>query len=202
MRELTPSFKLFLFPTHFKLDHFPEGFSYTGPMKFLLDAVGTQTILPEMLDLMDELNAPFYDGCVLVEISDHRTFIHRGPSTAGMVVPQFESYRVLLHPTPESVMIDMNRLQDNYRLTDEQVLDLESQFLRVTEPICLDPSPRVAVIGNIIDYNRKKHRHLGRQRFKGDVKHQNLSEMETLMHLAPHSKLQSPSKYVFALLDI
>jgi hypothetical protein len=62
MRDLRPSLTVYLFPTHFKLEHFPEGFSYHGPMKSFITAIERQELVPEIMDLLEEFNCPFYDG--------------------------------------------------------------------------------------------------------------------------------------------
>ncbi|KAL8992058.1 MAG: hypothetical protein Q9188_007665, partial [Gyalolechia gomerana] len=68
-----PSLILHLHPTHFRFDQQDGSFSYSSPMKIMLEHLRSQTV-PH--DIVEELNAAgvrFYEGCLIVQVQDHRS---------------------------------------------------------------------------------------------------------------------------------
>ncbi|KAL8931301.1 MAG: hypothetical protein Q9211_007073, partial [Gyalolechia sp. 1 TL-2023] len=68
-----PSLILHLHPTHFRFDQQDGSFSYSSPMRIMLEHLRSQTV-PH--DIVEELNAAgvrFYEGCLIVQVQDHRS---------------------------------------------------------------------------------------------------------------------------------
>ncbi|XP_064634340.1 transcription factor SPT20 homolog isoform X1 [Lineus longissimus] len=114
-----------------------------------LDYVDNEELPPILVDLLEKAQANlFYNGCVIVEVRDYRR------STNG----SFDSKHVLLKPTSESLLCDINSItRDGYRWTQEDKFTLESQLILATEePLCLDPSVAVSLVANRLQYESRK----------------------------------------------
>ena len=68
-----PSLTIHLHPTHFRFDSQDGSFAYDSPMKFVIGHLRKQTVPHEMMKEMLESNVPFYDGCLIVEVHNHRS---------------------------------------------------------------------------------------------------------------------------------
>ncbi|KXT15547.1 hypothetical protein AC579_6543 [Pseudocercospora musae] len=68
-----PSMVLHLHPTYFRFDTQEGSYAYDGPMRFIIDALKKQRIPHEMLEEIHANNVPFYDGCLIIEVHNHRT---------------------------------------------------------------------------------------------------------------------------------
>ncbi|WPH03286.1 saga complex subunit spt20 [Acrodontium crateriforme] len=62
-----------LHPTHFRFDGQEGSFGYDSPMKFFIAHLKRQTVPHEMLEELLGEGVPFYDGCLIVEIHNHRS---------------------------------------------------------------------------------------------------------------------------------
>ncbi|XP_014295065.2 uncharacterized protein LOC103574661 [Microplitis demolitor] len=75
----------------------------------------------------------FYDGCIIAEVRDYRKNLFHGKA---------EVHHVLLKPTTQSILTDINTLTSDGDWSHEDRLLLESRLLQVTQgPLCLDPDP-------------------------------------------------------------
>ncbi|MCJ1255911.1 Transcription factor spt20 [Lignoscripta atroalba] len=72
-RKAPPSLIVHLHPTHFRFDQQDGSFSYNSPMKIILEHIKSQTVPHDMLAEILHSGVKFYDGCLIVEIQDHRT---------------------------------------------------------------------------------------------------------------------------------
>ena len=68
-----PSIVIHLHNTHFRFDGQEGSFAYDSPMKFVLEHLRKQTVPHEMLEELLSQNVPFYDGCLIVEVHNHKT---------------------------------------------------------------------------------------------------------------------------------
>ncbi|KAJ4410028.1 hypothetical protein N0V82_009333 [Gnomoniopsis sp. IMI 355080] len=68
-----PSLIVHLHPTHWKFDSQDDYFLYTSPMKTFLEHLRARTIPHDMMAELTEDEVPFYEGCLIVEVHDHRT---------------------------------------------------------------------------------------------------------------------------------
>ncbi|WAQ99310.1 SP20H-like protein [Mya arenaria] len=104
---------------------------------------------PFLVDVLEKAQVNvFYSGCVIVEIRDFRR------ATNGT----FDMQYVLLKPNPQTLLCDINNLtSDGHVWTQEDLYMLEGKLLLATEePLCLDPSPAVALVANRQQYDRNK----------------------------------------------
>ncbi|KAJ2338185.1 Transcription factor spt20, partial [Coemansia sp. RSA 2618] len=67
-----PSLMLHLFDSHFRFEGQEGVFLYNGPMRFFFDALNEGTIPVDLVDVLAQVNCRFYDGCLIVEVHDHR----------------------------------------------------------------------------------------------------------------------------------
>lgn len=77
----------------------------------------------DFLDIFIQARVPFYEGCLIVELFDHRE-----PSTStDTVKPQ----RVVLHPTAETAWADLSLMnaRNGGTWTDREALEIESRLL-------------------------------------------------------------------------
>lgn len=68
-----PSLRVFLHPNHFRINDSQETLSYASPMKELLQAIRDKVVPHNMVEELYELNTPWYDGCLIVEVHDYRS---------------------------------------------------------------------------------------------------------------------------------
>lgn len=66
---------LHLHPTHFRFDQQDGSFGYNSPMKVVLEHIKNQTVPHDMLEELFLSSVKFYDGCLIVQINDHRSSI-------------------------------------------------------------------------------------------------------------------------------
>ncbi|ESO88478.1 hypothetical protein LOTGIDRAFT_126056 [Lottia gigantea] len=115
----------------------------------LLEYVDEAQLPPFLVDLLEKSNLNvFYSGCVIVEVRDYRR----------SAISSHDSQYVLLRPTPQSLLCDINALmsENENLVTQEDEFMLESEILLATEePLCLDPSPAVCLINNRIQFEDK-----------------------------------------------
>lgn len=89
-RSKPPSLILHLHSTHFRFDTQDVSFSYNSPMKFILEHLKAQTIPHGMMEELVAAGTRFYDGCLIVQIQDHRT--NSGESSASANVTESDNY--------------------------------------------------------------------------------------------------------------
>ncbi|GAA5907800.1 Spt20p [Sporobolomyces salmoneus] len=79
-RRSPPSVVVHLYPNHFRFEHQHGNFSYDSPMKCFLESIREQKLPTDLLDVLDSSLIPYYDGCLIVEVHDHR---HYSPSSSS-----------------------------------------------------------------------------------------------------------------------
>lgn len=67
------SLVLHLYPAYFKFEGQDGSFAYDSPMRFILEHVKKQTVPHKMMEELLQSNVAFYDGCLIVEVHNHRT---------------------------------------------------------------------------------------------------------------------------------
>jgi hypothetical protein len=76
-RKEPPSVTMHLYSAGFRLAHKDSTLhAYDGEMKHWMDCIHEQKMPNELLDVLDELGVRFYDGCLIVEVHDHRSAQH------------------------------------------------------------------------------------------------------------------------------
>ncbi|WAR60455.1 hypothetical protein PtB15_9B394 [Puccinia triticina] len=73
-RKEPPSLTMHLYSAGFRLGTKDSNLhAYDGEMKHWMDCIREQKMPNELLDVLDELGIRFYDGCLIVEVHDHRS---------------------------------------------------------------------------------------------------------------------------------
>ncbi|KAA1113126.1 Transcription factor spt20 [Puccinia graminis f. sp. tritici] len=73
-RKESPSLTMHLYSAGFRLGAKDSTLhAYDGEMKHWMDCIREQKMPNELLDVLDELGIRFYDGCLIVEVHDHRS---------------------------------------------------------------------------------------------------------------------------------
>ncbi|CZR57002.1 uncharacterized protein PAC_06891 [Phialocephala subalpina] len=103
-RGCAPSLIIHLHPTHFRFDQQEGSFSYKSPMRMVIEHLRQRTVPHDLLEFMQEV--PFYDGCMIVQIHDHKSIApSQGPNRAtpgtGKTVP-FSVHNYNNYLTPSS----------------------------------------------------------------------------------------------------
>jgi transcription factor SPT20 len=80
-RGMPPSLIIHLHPAHFRFDQQEGSFSYKSPMKIMIEHLKLRTIPHDLADFFADANVPFYEGCMIVQIVDHKSTAP-APSTA------------------------------------------------------------------------------------------------------------------------
>jgi len=99
-----PSLIIHLHPTHFRFDQQEGSFSYKSPMKMVLEHIRQRTVPHDLLDFMQDV--PFYDGCMIVQIHDHKSIAPsqsptRTTTEPGKTVPfSVHNHNAYLTPSP------------------------------------------------------------------------------------------------------
>ncbi|KAI7903979.1 Spt20 family-domain-containing protein [Cokeromyces recurvatus] len=140
----SPSLCLHLYPTYFKFEHEDGFFSYKSQFKDFLTCIKDKKLPGDLMDVFNKASCRYYDGCLIVEIHDHRSK-NAEPSKK----------RIVMKPTAESIWTDITLLSEEWGFpcTEDIALEVESQILIATEePLCLDPSFQVSRISNAIQY--------------------------------------------------
>lgn len=77
-----PSLILHLHPTHFRFDQQDGSFSYNSSMRIILDHLKDGIIPHIMIEELLAADVPWYDGCLIVEVHDHKTGAKSTPANA------------------------------------------------------------------------------------------------------------------------
>lgn len=113
----------------------------------LLYYINSGEIPPVIIDLIDRLSINLYkDGCIIMEIRDYR---RKGNASNQSINNAFEAQFVLLEPSMQTLLADLNRITNdgNFIWTQEDKYTLESQLILATaQPLCLNPSPLVSIL--------------------------------------------------------
>lgn len=103
----------------------------------LLECIDNETLPMLFIDLLESrVPSVFYSGCVIVEVRDYRqTF---------QISACCDTYFVLLKPTNQTLLADVNLIASEADFSSEEKLALESQLVLATSgPLCLDPNPQI-----------------------------------------------------------
>ncbi|WKT38499.1 hypothetical protein QSH57_000317 [Fusarium oxysporum f. sp. vasinfectum] len=101
-----PSLVCHLHTTHFRFDNQDGVFPYKSPMKIFLDHVRSRTIPHDLLSYFTEAGVPFYDGCLIVQVHDHKSLaqaknVAKPTKGKGSVMPSsIHNYNQCLTPSP------------------------------------------------------------------------------------------------------
>lgn len=101
-RAKSPSLVVHLHPNYWRFDNQDGSFAYESPMKTFLQHLRAQTVPHEMLEELFANNVPFYDGCLIVEVHNHRGSGGKkeGTSRKGEDANKFSMHNYNQHLTP------------------------------------------------------------------------------------------------------
>ncbi|KAK8094762.1 SAGA complex subunit spt20 [Apiospora hydei] len=102
-----PSLIVHLHPTHFRFDQQDGIFPYKSPMRVFLEHIRTRTLPHDLLTYFIESGVPFYDGCLIVQVHDHKSAAQAKESnsqpttTANKTAPfSVHNYNTFITPSP------------------------------------------------------------------------------------------------------
>ena len=203
-RKDQPSLILHLHNNHFRFERQNGMFVFDSPVKAFLGYIRDQKVPADLIDVLTEAGVQFFEGCLLVDVHDHRShgiasesvlgprelsslsarsgrdgIAHEGglasslfylqeggrygarrllgatgssdPRTGGL--GGVEVYRIVLHPTSETLWADIKMLDDmaGGMWSDQEALEVEAKILALTAPpLCLTPDPQVTRIANLM----------------------------------------------------
>ncbi|KAH8600293.1 Spt20 family-domain-containing protein [Bisporella sp. PMI_857] len=101
-----PSLIIHLSATNWKFHGQPSTFTYQSPMKVMLEHLKLRTVPHDLVEFFEESKIPFYEGCLIVQIYDHKsTAPSQGPNrmstSSGKTVP-FSVHNSNQYLTPSS----------------------------------------------------------------------------------------------------
>jgi transcription factor SPT20 len=102
-----PSLRVSLYPNHFRLNDVTDTHAYTSPLRSLLVHIRAKTIPHDNLEELHQLNIPFYDNCLIVEMRDYRMVglkakedINSAADGNGMKPFSIHNYHEYITPSP------------------------------------------------------------------------------------------------------
>ncbi|KAK4504622.1 hypothetical protein PRZ48_002583 [Zasmidium cellare] len=80
-----PSLTVHIHPNYFRFDGQEGSFTYDSPMVSFLKSLRNQEVPADMIEALLSGNVPFYDGCLIVEVHNHRSAngSHKGKHDSG-----------------------------------------------------------------------------------------------------------------------
>ncbi|KAJ1306885.1 hypothetical protein OPQ81_007870 [Rhizoctonia solani] len=157
-----PSFAVHLHSGHWTLnkDNNARTFLYNSPAVSILDSIRAHQVPVDMLEMLDQANVPFYDGCLIVEEHDHTLATGEttpsdpssSDSRAKAQSNSAQKRRVVLYPNGETLWADISILnaRNGNTWTDQQAIEFEAKVLAtIAPPLCLDPDPIASKIASV-----------------------------------------------------
>ncbi|CAE6508760.1 unnamed protein product [Rhizoctonia solani] len=171
-----PSFAVHLHSGHWTLnkDNNARTFLYNSPAVSILDSIRAHQVPVDMLEMLDQANVPFYDGCLIVEEHDHTLATEEtspsdpspSDSKAKTQSNSAQKRRIVLYPNGETLWADISILnaRNGNTWTDQQAIEFEAKVLAaIAPPLCLDPDPIASKIASLamhsasLDSPKRKH---------------------------------------------
>ncbi|KAI8320693.1 hypothetical protein GQ54DRAFT_263093, partial [Martensiomyces pterosporus] len=162
-----PSLTLHLFDSHFRFEGQEGVFLYNGPMRFFFEALNEGKIPIDLVDVLAQVNCRYYDGCLIVEVQDHRRQSHeprskkqRSLAAAANHSSGLAVYKKVMRPTSETINLDLHLACERSRttLSQEDTMRVEGMILlAVEEPLDLEPDVQVSRVSNAIRYIEYGH---------------------------------------------
>ncbi|KAE8269594.1 hypothetical protein A4X09_0g2748 [Tilletia walkeri] len=175
--DAPPSLVLHLHPQHFRFDKQHTIFSYDSPAKEILNCVRDGRLPADLLDLLSSSSVRFYEGCLIVEVLDHRRTTQGNSSASAATAssrltsarapiygfqalsessgPESSSgpsrCKLVLRQNDESRWRDLKMLDEMTGGVwhDEDALQIEAKLVNLTAPpLCLSTDPQVGRISN------------------------------------------------------
>lgn len=128
-----PSLTVHLHQTHFRFEGQDGSFAYDSPMKFLVGHLRNQTVPHEIIEELLPPTVPWYDGCLIVEVHNHRAKAGKekgrrdSASNDGTVKFSMHNYNEHVTPSPMAPFPSKAR-------TDETPEKAESSSVEMPAP--------------------------------------------------------------------
>jgi hypothetical protein len=168
--DLKVSLSLNLYDKYFTIQNLNAIYNYDNSTKKLFDYIDKQILPNDLCDILELTHsAYYYDGCLIVELRDFRG-INKEIKNQDEC---FSVKRVLLKPWYGSIINDIQQhimqlnmnndsinknSEKELNWTQDEIISVEKKILQyITPPICLDPSPKLFHINNILNYNQQKY---------------------------------------------
>ncbi|KAL0096585.1 Spt20 family-domain-containing protein [Phycomyces blakesleeanus] len=179
-----PSLVLHLYPTYFKFEHEDGFFSYKSQFKILIDflsSIKNKQLPADLMDVFDEASCRYYEGCLIVEIHDHRSpkKFHTNGQNGSQSDSETQVKRLAMQPTAESLWTDIHLLSEEWGFpwTEQVAVEVEAKILLATEePLCLDPSFQVSRISNAMEQWNRVRRPKKKQKWNSLEREQKLAK--------------------------
>lgn len=138
-----PSLKFHIHESHFRFNNTQDSsiIPKDSPMaKSFLQHIMREEIPTEMAELLKDFAIKFYDGCLILQVYDHRGTEKenepkddKGSGVKKSVSPK--TYRTLLRPTAQLLYYDLLYHTDSTlnKFTDQLSLQMESEILALTD---------------------------------------------------------------------
>ncbi|KAL3424662.1 hypothetical protein PVAG01_03943 [Phlyctema vagabunda] len=106
-RGCQPSLIIHLHPTNFRFDQMEGSFSYRSPMRIMIDHLKERTIPHDLVEIFQQMNVRYYEGCMIVQIYDYKSIAPSEGSNnkvkegATKTIPcSIHNYNPYLTPSP------------------------------------------------------------------------------------------------------
>ena len=169
-----------LYPQNFSIGNNSTLYAYDRHTINFIEMINSNKISLDILELLRDSPSFYNEGCLMLELKDFR-------DKASVTYPSTK--RVLLRPTYETIVHDINILCNNSKervFSDFDKINIEaSLLLHTSKPLCLDPSPNVFFISSIIGYNK----------FKNNVKISKKKRKRILASSINEKPFQSPLRH-------
>lgn len=175
------SLEVHLYATHFRFGHQPGLFLRDSPGWSFLACLRDQRLPEDLREVLGTprfstkgsgTNIPFYEGCLIVELYDHRKAAETVSQVAEQTSKKMPSYparhldrelhsahsgptqereeqvkvcRIVLWPQQGSLASDVARLAPH---DPNSQLSMEARILALTQPLCLEPDIAVSRVAN------------------------------------------------------
>ncbi|QRV88969.1 hypothetical protein RhiJN_16987 [Ceratobasidium sp. AG-Ba] len=175
-----PSFTIHLHAGYWTLnkDNNARNFLYTSPAASILESIRAHRVPVDMLEMFDQANVQFYDGCLIVEEHDHTAAESTPdpPSNPGKLKSgSSQVKRIVLYPNGETLWADISlmNIRNGGMWTDQQAIEFEAKVLALTSPpLCLDPDPTASRIAadamSLGSFDSAKRKHSSMESDKRD----------------------------------
>lgn len=155
--KVPASLSFHIYDTHYRFNNTQDSsiIPKLSPMaKSFLKHIIKEEIPTEMTELLKDFAIRFYDGCIILQVYDHRNMVSSKPGENGEPKPKDapapptavkneketpgshkpKTYRTLLRPTPQSLYYDLLYHTDPTptKFTDQLSLQMEAEVLTLT----------------------------------------------------------------------
>ncbi|MCJ1467902.1 Transcription factor spt20, partial [Pseudocyphellaria aurata] len=96
-RNAAPSLILHIHATQFRFEQQDGSFSYNSPMRSILEHIKLSTVPHDLLEEFAAAGVKFYEGCLIVQIQDHRSTSNSSASTNVPVADKHVPFSIHNH---------------------------------------------------------------------------------------------------------